>query len=52
MIIKGYYCNDYNDALAISNLLAPRASQFLNMKNWDNSTNYSIPIARYFEKGG
>ena len=41
-------CNDYIDALANSNLLARRASQFLNMKNWDNSTNYSILIARYF----
>ena len=26
-----------------------RAGQFMNMKNWDDSTNYGIPIARCYK---
>ena len=31
-------------------IMKSRAGQFLNMKNWDDSTNYAIPIARCDEK--
>ena len=44
-------CDHCDDAIRIlirtlSLLIQSRAGQFLNMKNWDDSTNYSIPIAR------
>ena len=36
---------NYYDVIRIL-IMKSRAGQFLNMKNWDDSTNYAIPIAR------
>ena len=41
--------DDDDDVIRIL-IMKSRAGQFLNMKNWDDSTNYAIPIARCDEK--
>ena len=48
IVITTMTINNY-DVIRIL-IMKSRAGQFLNMKNWDDSTNYAIPIARCDEK--